>query len=85
MFSGEEAVKNHFLKTEMEKKEGLNEISEFIGKSEKNNGRESAVNRALDGSTYPGKSSCPLLFAKKIVSCMKCNNLYLGLVTPSNG
>jgi hypothetical protein len=45
-------------------------------------GRGSAVNKALDGSTYPGQKLVPSSFCKKIVSCMKCNNLYLGLMEP---
>jgi hypothetical protein len=46
-------------------------------------GRESAINRVLDSSTYPGKKLVPSSLDKKIVK--KCNNLYLGLVMPSSG
>jgi len=45
-------------------------------------GRYSAVNRALDGSTYPGKKLVPFSLCKKIV-VKKCINLYLGLLMPS--
>ncbi len=49
------------------------------------NGKASTVNRALDGCTYPSLKLVPSSLCKKIVSCMKCNNLYSGLVMPSSG
>ncbi len=49
------------------------------------NGRGSIVNRALDGSTHPGWKLVPSSLCKKADSCIKRNNLYSGLVTPSSG
>ncbi len=49
------------------------------------NGRESTVNRALDGTIYSGYKLAP--FSQKIIllGAKKHNNLYLRLVTPSSG
>ncbi len=47
------------------------------------NGRESTVNRALGGSTYPGKKLVHSSLCKKNLVVMKHCNLYLGLVMPS--
>ncbi len=41
--------------------------------------------RALDGSPYPGSKLVPSSLCKKFIIIKKCNNLYLGLVTPSSG
>ncbi len=50
------------------------------------NGRESAINRALNGSTNPWlKASAFFSLQKKLVSCMKHINIYSGLVMPSSG
>ncbi len=49
------------------------------------NGRRSAIERALDGSTYPSWMLVPSSLCKKVVSCMKHINLYSGLVMPSSG
>jgi len=48
------------------------------------NGRESAINRALDGCAYPGKKLVPSPLCKKIV-VEKCDILYLGLVKLDSG
>jgi hypothetical protein len=42
------------------------------------NGRQSAVNRALDGSTYPSLKIKPFLFAKN-VSCLEMQQLIIGI------
>jgi hypothetical protein len=44
-----------------------------------------AVNRTIDGSTYPGEKLVPSSPCKNIVSCMKHINLYWGLFMPSSG
>jgi hypothetical protein len=49
------------------------------------NGRGSAVNSALDGSIYPRQKLVPSSLFKKYLVVKKCNNLNLGLVTPSSG
>jgi hypothetical protein len=49
------------------------------------NGKESTVNRALGGSTYPGKKLVRSSHCKKFLVVMKHSNLYLGLVLPSGG
>ncbi len=49
------------------------------------NGRESTVNRALDGSTYPGEKLVHSVFGKINYGGLKSNSLYLGLVLPSDG
>ncbi len=49
------------------------------------NGKESTVNRALGGSTYPGKKPVRPSLCKIILVVMKHSNLYLGLVLPSGG
>ena len=48
------------------------------------NGRESTVNRLLDGNIYPGEKPVPfsLIF---LLGVKKYNNLYLRLVMPSSG
>jgi hypothetical protein len=51
----------------------------------KNNGRETAVNRAIDGSTYTSKKLWPSSLRKKNLVDKKHNNLYLGLVMPYSG
>jgi hypothetical protein len=48
------------------------------------NRRYSAVNRMLDGDTYPGKKQVPSSLCKKII-VKKHSNLHLGLVMPSSG
>jgi len=49
------------------------------------NGRESTVNRALDGSIYPGQKLAPSSKKMILLGVKKHNNLYLKLVTPSGG
>ncbi len=49
------------------------------------NGKESTVNRALDGSTYPGLKLVHYVFGKINYGGLKHNSLYLGLVLPSGG
>jgi len=49
------------------------------------NGKEATVNRALDGSTYPGKKLLHSVFGKINYGGLKHNSLYLGLVLPSGG
>ncbi len=44
------------------------------------NGKQSTVNRALDGSTYPSKKLVRSALGKINYGCLKCNCLYLGLV-----
>jgi hypothetical protein len=48
------------------------------------NGRESAINRAIDGSTYPGKKVVPSSLCKQNLVIKKHKKIYLGLV-PSRG
>jgi hypothetical protein len=47
------------------------------------NARESAVNRVLDGSTYPRLKLMPSSLAEKIAG-KNCNNVYLGSVIQSS-
>ncbi len=47
------------------------------------NGKEATVNRALDGSTYPGQNLVHSVFSKINYGGLKCNILYLGLVMSS--
>ncbi len=47
-------------------------------------GKEATVNRALDGTTYPGKKLAYSVFGKINYGGLK-HNLYLGLVLPSGG
>ncbi len=49
------------------------------------NGKEATVNRALDGSTYPGLKLVHSVFGKINYDVLKHNSLYLGLVLPSCG
>jgi len=49
------------------------------------NGKEATVNRALDGSTYPGKKLVHSVFRKIYYDNLKHNSFYLGLVLPSGG
>jgi hypothetical protein len=49
------------------------------------NGKESTINRALGGSTYPSSKLVRYSLCKKILVVMKHSNLYLGLVLPSGG
>ncbi len=49
------------------------------------NGKEATVNRALDGSTYPGQKLVHSVFGKINYGGLKHNSLYLGLVVPSGG
>jgi hypothetical protein len=49
------------------------------------NGKEATVNRALDGSTYPGQKLVHSVFGKINYGGLKHNMLYLGLVLPSGG
>jgi len=51
---------------------------------EPENGREAAVNRDLDGSTYPSSKLAPSSLCKKILIVKKCNNFYLVLVMLSS-
>jgi hypothetical protein len=51
----------------------------------KRNGKESTVNRALGGGTYPGLKLVHSFLCKKFLVVMKHSNLYLGLVLPSGG
>jgi hypothetical protein len=44
------------------------------------NGKEATVNRALDGSTYPGQKRVLYVFGKIYYGGLKHNSLYLGLV-----
>ncbi len=48
------------------------------------NGRESAINRALDGSTYPGWKLVPSSLCQKKFAVKKRNNLYLVLGAESS-
>jgi hypothetical protein len=48
------------------------------------NGRESSINRALDGSTYPSSKLMLSSLCKKKLVVKKCNNLYLGLLMPTS-
>ncbi len=48
------------------------------------NGRESTVNRALDGSIYPGYKLAPSSQKIVLLGVRKHNNLYLRLVLPSS-
>jgi len=49
-------------------------------------GKEATVNRALDGSTYPGKKLAHSVFGKiNYGGLKKHNSLYLGLVLSSGG
>jgi hypothetical protein len=43
------------------------------------NGRESAINRAIDGSTFTSSSYCLLLFTKEIFSCSEMQQLIHGI------
>jgi hypothetical protein len=56
-------------------------ILKFLG----DNGKETTVNRALDGSTYPGLKLVHPVFGKINYGGLKHNSLYLGLVLPSGG
>jgi hypothetical protein len=49
------------------------------------NGRESTVNRLLDGSIYAGEKLVPFSLKFFLLGVKKYNNLYLRLVTPSSG
>ncbi len=49
------------------------------------NGKEATVNRALDGSTYPGEKLVHSVFCKINYCGLKHNNLQLGLVLRSGG
>jgi hypothetical protein len=49
------------------------------------NGKEANVNRALDGSTYPGLKLVHYVFGKINYGGLKHNSLYLGLALPSGG
>ncbi len=49
------------------------------------NGRESTVNRALDGSTNPSLKLVLSSICEQNVIVKKCNGLYSGLVTPFSG
>ncbi len=51
----------------------------------RDNGKEATVNRALDGSTYPGLKLVHSVFGKINYAGIKHNCLYLGLVLPSSG
>jgi hypothetical protein len=48
-------------------------------------GKEATVNKALDGSTYPGKKLVNSVFGKINYCGLKHKSLYLGLVLPSGG
>jgi hypothetical protein len=47
------------------------------------NGKEATVNKALDGSTYPGQKLVHSVFGKINYGGLKHNSLYMGLVLPS--
>ncbi len=49
------------------------------------NGRESALIRAMDGSTYLVLKLVPSSLCKKNFFVVKKHNMYLGLLTPSSG
>jgi len=49
------------------------------------NGKEATVDRALDGSTYPGYKLLHSVFGKINYGGLKHDSLYLGLVLPSGG
>jgi hypothetical protein len=53
--------------------------------AECHNGKESTINRALGGSTYPGWKLVHSPLCKKKLVVIKHSNLYLGLVLPSGG
>jgi len=68
----------------------LNEIMKLIMKfgtdtTMFSNGKEPTVNRALDGSTYPGSKLVHSVFGKINYGGLKHNSLYLGLGLPSGG
>jgi hypothetical protein len=48
-------------------------------------GKEEIVNRALDGSAYPGQKLVHSVFGKMNYGGLKHNSLYLGQVLPSGG
>ena len=48
-------------------------------------GRESTVNRALDGSIYPGQKLAPFSLKIILLRVKKDNKLYSRLVMPSSG
>jgi hypothetical protein len=73
----------HILTWFPENWECLQKLKVFIKWIHQNNGRESALNRALDGSTYHGLKLVSSSLWKKIV-VRKWNNLYLGLVMSSS-
>jgi hypothetical protein len=49
------------------------------------NGKESTVNKALGGSTYPGLKLVRSSLCKFFLVVMKHSTLFLGLVLPSGG
>jgi len=49
------------------------------------NGKESTVNRALGGSTYPGQKLVHSSLCNFLKIVMKHSNLYLGLLLPCGG
>jgi hypothetical protein len=51
----------------------------------KSNGKEATVNRALDGSTYPGQKQVHSVSGIINYGSLKHNSLYLGLVLQSGG
>jgi hypothetical protein len=50
-----------------------------------NKGKEATINRALDGSTYPGQKLVHSVLGNINYGGLKHNSLYLGLVLPSGG
>jgi hypothetical protein len=57
----------------------------FLNIRDSSNGKEATVNRALDGSTYPGQNLVHSVFSKINYGVLKRNRLYLGLVLSSGG
>jgi hypothetical protein len=60
-------------------------IKEKPSLKETDNGKEATVNRALDGSRYPGLKLVHSVFGKINYGVLKHNSLYLGLALPSGG
>ncbi len=49
------------------------------------NGKKATVNKALNGSMYPGQKLVHSVFGNINYGGLKHNSLYLGLVLPSGG
>jgi hypothetical protein len=60
------------------------EILQHFYATQEPNGRESAINKVLDGCTYTGQKLVPYSLCKNIIVYKKHNNLYFGLGMPSS-